>query len=344
MAAESRTQDPGLDVSPLADALRDEPWSFEFFQAVTLLQRLAPERQPVGRFSNPDNEAVRFRGNTSLGFPASSIQGLDWPEDGPPDMMVNFMGLTGPMGILPYCYTELVLERAKAKDYSFQSFLDIFHHRMVSFFHRAWEKYRFPVTHSMGQEDLFEHHLRDLVGLGTPGMENRQAIPDDALLHFAGLIARQARSAEALEQILASYFDVPVEVEEFVGGWYTLDAATQCELGEEDSDSQRLGLGAVVGDELWDQQSRVRIKIGPMALDQYRQFLPDGSAYESLKAITRFFAADEFDFEVQLILRADDVPRCEMGVGDKTAPRLGWITWLKSAPLSRNPNETILNL
>lgn len=344
MATESRTQDLGLEDSPLQDALRDEPWSFEFFQAVTLLQRLSPHRQPVGRFSNPDDEAVRFRGNTALAFPASSIQQIEFPENAPPRMMVNFMGLTGPMGVLPYCYSEMVLERERAKDRSFQSFLDIFHHRMVSFFHRAWEKYRFPVTHSMGEEDLFEHHLRDLIGLGTPGLGHRQSVDDEGLLHFAGLISRQARSAQALEQILTAYFDVPVEVEEFVGGWYTIDAATQCEIGEDDSDSQKLGMGAVVGDEIWDQQSRVRVKLGPMTLEKYRKFLPDGDAYEALKSVTKFFSNDEFDFEVQLILKSEEVPRCQVGANDETAPRLGWITWLKTAPLSRNPNETILNL
>ena len=70
-------------------------------------------------------------------------------------MTVNFMGLTGPLGILPYSYTEFMLERMRAKDSSLQDFLDIFNHRMISFFYRAWEKYRFPVTYCLGDEDRF---------------------------------------------------------------------------------------------------------------------------------------------------------------------------------------------
>jgi type VI secretion system protein ImpH len=345
MAAEIGTPNSGVDNSPIEDVLREEPFSFEFFQAVTLLQRLASHRQAVGRFSNPEDEAIRFRGNPSLGFPASQIQSINFPEgETPADMMVNFMGLTGPQAVLPYPYSELVLERQRAKDHTLQSFLDIFHHRMVSFFHRAWEKYRFPVTHAMGEKDIFEHHLRDLIGLGTEGMKDRQAVCDEGLLHFVSLFAQQSRSAAALEQIINAFFEVPVEVEEFTGAWYRLDSATQCELGEDDSDSQKLGWGAVVGDEIWDQQSRVRIKLGPMPLERYQDFLPDGSAFKPLKALTRFFANDEFDFEIQLILKSEDVPRLEVGAVDATAPRLGWVTWLKSAPLSRDPNETILNL
>jgi type VI secretion system protein ImpH len=344
MATTSRPQTPDLNDSPLAEMLREDPCSFEFFQAVTLLQRLRPDRRPVGRFTNPEDEAVHFGANPSLGFPASQIQQLDWSEDEPARMQVNFMGLTGPMGILPYCYSELMLDRLRSKDRTLLSFLDIFHHRMVSFFYRAWEKYRFPVTYALGEEDLFTHHLRDLVGLGTPGLENRQAVPDEALLHYVGLLAMQSRSSSALEGILGDYFEVPVEVEEFVGAWYDLAPGTECRMDEDESESQQLGGGAVVGDQIWDQQSRARIKLGPMPLERYREFLPDGNAFEPLRAIVRFFANDNIDFEVQLILKREDVPRCQIDLDSQAPPRLGWASWLKSTPLSRDPDDTILNL
>ena len=344
MATTGRTQDSGLKDSALEEVLHEDACSFEFFQAVTLLQRLHSERQPVGRFSKPEEEAVHFRTNNTLAFPASQIQEIDYPEDAPPQMLVNFMGLTGPMGVLPYCYTELILERARAKDRALPAFLDIFNHRMISFFYRAWEKHRFPVTYYLGDEDLFTHHLLDLIGLGTPGLQNRQAVPDDAFLHFAGLFGMQSRSAAALEAIISDYFQVPVEVEQFSGAWYRLDTATQTCMEEDDNDSQQLGGGAVVGDEIWDQRSRVRVKLGPLTLAQYRDFLPEGTAFEPLRALTRFFCNDEFDFEVQLMLARDEAPRCEVGFEGDAAPRLGWVTWLKSAPLDRDPGDTILNL
>lgn len=344
MAAAGGTEDSGLNDSPIETALREDACSFEFFQAVTLLQRLRNDCDLVGRFSNPENEAVHFRTNNGLAFPASQIQEIQDPENVPPQMTVNFMGLTGPMGVLPYCYTELILERTRAKDRSLEAFLDIFNHRLISFFYRAWEKHRFPVTYYLGEEDRFTHYLLDLIGLGTPGLQDRQGVPDHALLHFTGLFGMQSRSAAALEAILSDYFQVPVQVEQFSGAWYRLDPSTQTCMNEADSELEQLGGGAVVGDEIWDQRSRVRVKLGPLTLSQYRDFLPEGTAFEPLRALTKFFSNDEFDFEVQLTLRREEAPRCEVGFEGDAAPRLGWVSWMKSKPLDRDPGDTILNL
>jgi type VI secretion system protein ImpH len=340
MATPGGTQDPSLSESPIAQTLQDDPCSFEFFQAVTLLHWLR-NGLPVGRFSNPEDEAVHFRANNRLVFPASQIQDFEYRDHAPAQMTVNFMGLTGHMGVLPYCYTELILERLREKDTSFASFLNIFNHRIVSLFYRAWEKYRFPVTYYLGEEDRFTHHLFDLIGLGTPGLLHRQAVPDLALLHYVGMLGLQSRSAAALEQILSDYFDVPVEVEQFAGAWYRLDRATLSRMNEGESIPEQLGGGAIVGDEVWDQQSRVCVRLGPLTLERYQDFLPGGAGYEPLKAMTKFFSNDEVDFEVQLIMKRDEVPCCEVGA-EGELPKLGWVSWLKSAPLSRDPEDTIL--
>ena len=91
---------------------------------------------------------------------------------------------------------------------------------------------------------------------------------------------------------------------------------TQCSLSEGSSDSEKLGFGAVVGDEVWNQQSSVRIILGPLSLERYRDFLPDGSCWEPLRAWVRFFSNDEFDFEVKLVLEREKVPACELGAED----------------------------
>ncbi len=344
MAAACGPENPALSDALIAERLYSNPWSFEFFQAVRLLCRMLEERERVGGFSLPNSEAARFRAHPSTVFPASEIQALRTPENQPTTLEVNFMGLFGPQGVLPLYYTELIAERARQRDTALLDFLDIFNHRMISLFYRAWEKYRVPISYERGDEDRVSERLLEFIGLGTPGLQNRQAVADDALIYYSGLLSQQPRSASNLEGLLADYFDVPVEVEQFVGAWYKLDESTQFCMGDANDFSEQLGVGAVVGDEVWDTQGRVRVKIGPIPIARYLDFLPSGAAYPALRAILEFYAGCEIDFEVQLILDRKDVPFCELGAEGDAAPRLGWLTWGRTAPLDRDPGDTILSL
>ncbi len=334
----------GVDQATLAAELLEDPCSFEFFQAVALLQRLRDDRRPVGRFSSPDDELLRFHVNPRLGFPASEIQELEMTEDGHATMMVNFMGLTGPSGVLPHPYSELILERLRAKDRGLASFLDIFNHRAISLFYRAWERSRLQATYGAETMDFFTQYLRDLLGIGTKGLQSRQEIEDEALMHYIALMAMQSRSAVALEQILTDYFEVPVEIQQFNGAWYPLGTSTQCLMNERESVSTQVGTGAVVGDAVWDRQGSVRIRIGPLKMHRYNDFLPGASAYEALGAITKFFSNGCIDFELQLVLDAREVESVELDLDGKRPARLGWTSWAKTAPMHVNPDDAVLAL
>jgi type VI secretion system protein ImpH len=328
----------------LEDRLFAEPYSFEFFQAVRLLRRFYPNQNNVGLQQPPRSEIVRFGVHPSLSFPASEIQELERRPNLPALMRVNFMGVVGPQGLLPIYYTELVIDRLRAKDPTLRDFLDIFHHRIISLFYRVWQKYRFQVAYEQGDGDQFSQYLFSLIGLGAPALQHRQEIDDQGLLCYAGLLAQQPRSALALELILLDYFGVPVRVEQFLGAWYSLDEPSQCNLDDTFFDSQQLGFGAVAGDEIWDPQSRVRIVLGPLPLKSYLDFLPSGSAFSPLRTLVRFYAGDEFDFEVQLILQREQTPACELGAEGPAAPQLGWLSWSKTKDMQADPSQAILQL
>ena len=343
MASPSGTSDSAVAPPRYAavDAvLRKHPQEFQFFQAVRLLERLAPSSAPVGRFVSPGREVVRFSAHVAMGFPASQIQRIEWADTGAPTMVINFLGLAGPSGVLPLYYTELLAARIRAKDRAFASFLDIFNHRMTSLFYRAWEKYRFAIAYERGEHDLFSHHLMDLIGLGTPKLDGRLAVRDDTILYYAGLLAMHTRSVASMERILTDYFEVDVTVEQFVGSWRRLSSSDLCRFDRGTSVSEQLGSGAIVGDEIW-HQSGIRIRMGPLTLREYLDFLPSGTAYEPLRSLAGFISRGELDYEIQLVLKKDDVPRCELGAADG-APRLGWTSWAKTKPLERDAEDTIL--
>ena len=148
MATPGGGSDSPVDLSEVEEQLRKEPYRFEFFQAIRLLERLAPDRKPVGRFTIPSEEVARLGAYPSLSFPASEIQSIDWPEGKPPSLAVNFMGVTGPQGPLPHFYTTLILARLRSGDKTLRDFLDLFHHPCSPFSIRLGKNTasRFPMS------------------------------------------------------------------------------------------------------------------------------------------------------------------------------------------------------
>ncbi len=327
-----------------AERLLREPFAFEFFQAVRLLEALHPDRRPVGREGPPEAEAVRLTAHPDLAFPASQIAALDAdPAGGPPRMAVTFIGLTGPTGVLPPFYTQAVMDRERSggdpERGALRAWLDLFTHRFASLFYRAWAKYRLPVTfeqaaRSGGGPGPIAHAALSLIGLGTPGLAGRlsagpdAAVDDLSLLRYAGLLVAAARPAVGLETLLADYFGVPVRVDQFRGRWLTLEAENQSRLGRR-GQNDRLGAGLMAGRRAWDAQGCFRVRVGPLDYAAFTALLPasGGRRLALLTRLVRFYQRDTLDFEVQLVLRADAVPRLRL-TRDGPGPRLGWNTWL----------------
>jgi len=350
MASESRndgaaltSEQPSVEYTPdfalVRKLLAKEPFRVRFFQAVRLLQRMNPAAKPVGYFLAPHSEAVRFTSRPTLSFPASEIHQSQITEDGQPVLMVEFMGVCAAITIMPHAYTEFLMDRSRNKDHAMEEFLNIFNHRMISLFYRGWEKNRFFVEYERTREDRFSNHMLDLLGMGTGAMRERSRIPDVAYLNYVGLLARHVRSAASLEQVLSDYFEVPVRVEQFTGTWRRLAAENQtCFLGLGGANEQ-LGVGTVAGDEVWDQHGRFSVHIGPMELEKYLRFLPGQEAYHELVSWIRMYTNGFYEAEVHLVLAREDAPSCVLGSRDKTQPRLGLVSWLKTKPLNRDPGD-----
>ncbi len=330
----------------MRELLFREPYRFGFFQAVRLLERIYPNREPVGEAAIPAKEVVRFRNRVSLEFPASQVHDLirRESEDGaspPPEMIVNFLGMIGPQGVLPASYTELILERVRYKDTVLRDFLDMFTHRMVSHFYGAWEKYRFPIAYERGHEDRFTEYLFDLIGLGTKGLRGRMAVPDQALLLYAGMIAQKPHSADSIGSILTDYFGVPVRVESFQGQWLELEKVNLTRIGAANS---QLGKNMIAGDRVWIRQSKFRLRFGPLRLKQFMGFLPRSPGAKAAAQLARFLVGLELDFDMQLVLAAPDVPGVQLGGKAAIPPMLGWTSWLTSAPYPKDADNVVIEV
>jgi type VI secretion system protein ImpH len=344
MASQSGRADPSLD-----QVLFEEGYRFDFFQAVRVLERLNPVRHAVGGDAEPSKEVVRFCALLSLAFPPSSIYEINPSDDGstPAQMIIAFMGLTGPMGVLPRHYTELLLERVRSKDFTLRDFFDLFNHRFVSLFYRAWEKYRLPAAYERARSrpgegyDPFSNALFHFVGMGTGGLQGRLKTGDEALLYYGGLIAQQPRSASALEAMVGDYFGVPVKVQQFAGGWLSLERANRTSIGLRGSNNL-LGNSAILGTKFWDQQAAFTVRIGPLNFHQFHEFLPCDRAFAPLVDLVRFFVGSTLDFDIRLVLKASEVPACELARPGPRSPRLGWSSWLKTHEFTRDTSDARL--
>lgn len=337
MATPRRQSNPSV-----AETLYDKPYSFEFYQAVRLLHWLndhgadvqSGEQAPSGRA----RDAVRFSAQLSLETPAGEIYDLGpgVPAQGdklakPPKMTVTFLGLTGPNGALPVHYTELLLERRfRNRDRTLQEFLDIFNHRLTSQFYQAWAKYHVFVDWERQTREGFLRYLLDLVGMGADSLRNRLesnklGIRDQALAYYSGILAQHPHSAEGLASIVSDYFRVPTEIVQFQGRWMQLPHDQCTRLGVSECG---LGEGAMLGTVVWEQQSKFRIRIGPLNQQEFRTFMPNGSAFVSLARFGNFYAGTSLDFDVQVAIKRSDVPFCVLGGQGEFAAHLGWSTWL----------------
>lgn len=324
--------------------LAAEPYQFSFFQAIRLLERIFPDREPIGLDSIPAQEVARLRSAVSLAFPASEIADLQLPLNcestaaSPVDMTVAFMGLGGPLGVLPTCYTEELVTLARNKETALAEFFDLFNHRLISFFYRAWEKYHFLVGFERNGADLLTSSLCHLVGLGTQTLRNRLSVPDHTFLYYGGLVTQSPPSSIALEAMVGDYFGIPVEVIPNIGKWFELEPDGVTALGVT---ACTLGVDMIAGSRIWDQQSTFRLRLGPLSWPEYSSFLPNGSRYRPLHDLARLYVGMEFTFEVQLVLKAKDVPdfSCQPELGGCF---LGWTTWLKSAEFENDDDQVIL--
>jgi type VI secretion system protein ImpH len=336
------------DALTFLDAVSREPYRYDFYQTLRRLECLYADKPLWGTALRPIDEAVRFGQEPELIFSPAPFSALDLGRDGaPPRLMVRLFGLLGPNGPLPLHITEYARERLRhAGDPALCRFLDVFHHRFIALFYRAWAQAQPQVNRDRPGQDRFRVYVGSFVGIAPDSLRDRDSVSDLARLFHSGTLVRQVRNAEGLAQIVTEFFDVKARVEEFVPHWLVLEPATRTRLGRVGTG---LADGAVLGRRVWDRQSKFRLHLGPLTLDEYQSFLPatvrggriarDGKRLRELVDWVRFYLSFELDWDVRLHLKPDEVPTLQLGV----AGQLGWTTWLGRRRTRENAADLILD-
>jgi type VI secretion system protein ImpH len=306
-------------------ALAEAPYRYDFYQTLRRIECLYDTNPRWGHALRPVDEPVRLGQDPDLAFAPASIASFETGQNGrPPRLQVRLFGLLGPNGPLPLHITEYARERLRhAGDATLSRFLDLLHHRFLTLFYRAWAQAQPHVNRDRPKDDRFAAYVGAFLGVSPPAFRDRDTLPDLAKLFHVGALIRQSRSREGLTAILAHFFRVPVQIQEFVGQWMILgEQERTCLKGE----SARLGSGAVLGSRVWDRQNKFQVCLGPLTFAQYQSFLPGGPMLRKLVDWVRLYLSFELDWDVRLRLDKSEVPSLTLGGGG----RLGWTTWLGS--------------
>ncbi len=332
----SRSAAPDVD---LLKALEAAPFEHGFLQAVRRLESLNPDKPRIGYSLRPKEDPIRLGQEPYLAFAPATLAGLAPSNDiRPARLDVRFFGLFGPNGPLPLHLTEYARERMRnADDPTLARFADIFHHRLLTLFYRAWAAAQPAVSMDRPEADRFGTYVATLFGLGMPSLAARDALPDLAKLHYAGHLACQSRHADGLEQMLADFFKLSVRIVEFIGEWLTLAEEYRWRLGDT-PETGALGLTTVVGERVWERHQKFRIVIGPVGFADYQRLLPGGDALRRLRALVRNYVGEEFNWDLNLLLRKEEVPTVELG----SLGQLGWTTWLDTEGREQDADDLLL--
>lgn len=346
--------------SSVVQRLLEQPHRFELIQAMRMLD-LWFRKSGVAQ-DEALTRYVRFQNSISMSFPASQIEALSAHAD--TDLPVNsdralqaalaarqlkyiritpaYFGFLGASGVMPYRYTEDIAAQIQTKKYEgSRAFFDVFSNRIMALRYQAWAKYRVRQSADASGSDALLP-----IQLAIGGARSRPTsavtdsdVSDEVPAYYAAMLRQRPASAKVIAAVLTEYFDAPFEVIQFVGKWDAPEQNSLCMAGKQNS---TLGMGAMLGARCWERNSRVELRIGPLSMSQYEDFLPAASGCKALVKLLSLFSLPTLEFQMRLVLRADEVK--PIALGAPTCARLGMGAFLVTAPQPVECDDLVYHL
>ncbi len=291
-------------------AFKDTPEKYHIFQALRLIEAAYADKPRLGRSRRPSQDAIRLKQRVDMGFASSTVARFA-PKDAQTgdagELSQHMFGLFGPNGPLPLHLTEYAYNREHSfRDPTFKAFADMFHHRMLSLFYRAYASGE-PTSSfdRKGEADRFAEKVAAFAGLKGVALADRDAMPDLAKLRYAGRLSHGTRNEEGLLALISGFFGAPATMESFVGTWLELDPKDIWELGNPHKPA-KLGQSCSIGSRVWTRQAKFRFRVGPVGLAEYKRLLPGGDSLKRLKALVNNYMGEAMMWDMNLVLKAGE--------------------------------------
>ena len=389
-----RHQKPNIN---LKQEVLDNATRFEFFEAARLLSIIAGPDGPVSSLSestgveedkaadgfsndelslkpetpqkkrpahhNTKDLKVRFRSAATKNFPAGEIQKLE-KEGDLIELFTNVIGLFGPTGVLPHLDKDLV--SGGSPNLLLRDFLDIFNTRIIKLFYEAWKANRQDIMLEMYQRKLAKREdsctmlLLSVCGYGLSQTRDQHLFPDEVFAASAGLLSRNVRPASGIRRCIASQFNVPVSVKEFIKERLYLPREIQTRIASDGTGHNVLGRTAILGRSVPAHRQRFEVQLGPLNRYEFEMLCPfdntlamqdeqkqvddiretgeqkQNIAFRRLVDLIKSVLGRPLDFDIRFEVTAEAVLGTQLG---KT--RLGFDSWVTSKPTEDNRSDTM---
>ncbi len=339
--------------------LSQAPWQFDLFQTLRRIDAQAGEFYRLGTAPLPRHEPLRLGQKASMVFAPSTISTVRQLENSNLyEMLIYSFGLFGPNGPLPLHLTEYTYSREyNYHDSTLGAFVNLFHHRLILLFYRAWANAQPTSSLDRPDKQSFCHYLDCLVGTGLPAQQNfnhantDNSPPEDdatntnniinhhARYALAGHLSRQGRSAEGLRKILVFYFNVPVKIIQNIPQWLKTEAQDQARLAA-GRHIPHLGKSAILGIAVYDIQHKFRIELGPLTQAEYDMFLPGQPKSQQVCDWVYQYLGIEYAWDIKLILSQSEITQMHLS---ETTIKLGFNSWLGKTQKPTHYDDLIYN-
>lgn len=313
----------------------EELYQQGFAPLLRYLDANAPLAARIGYSVSPKQDCARFGQTPLLHFHSSAFTQVKFEtENGSYKLKNSYWGMLGINGPLPTHLTEYAIERNyRLKDKTFTEFLDVFNHRFISLFYRAWADAEPCVSHDREQHDGFKDKVNALSGEESPAQD---AFNQNKHVHqyLAGLFSQKNRSSTVLSQLLSEFLSLDVSIKPFAGRWYDLNAQELTRLGEKNS---TLGVDCIAGARTFQRSFNFAITIGPVDYSEYLGLLNNNQRLESIIELTQKAVGQEYEFTIDIVLKPYQTKPSQLGT-----TRLGINSWCQDKSNHLTQHDPIL--
>lgn len=317
---------------------------YDFYQLVRILKYFKGKKDVFSE--QIGNSFPYFSSSTQNNFPIQQVINVNKHKDHVNVIKVSFIGLVGNKGILPFHYTEKILQTIHHGNYGLQVFFDLFNNKIISLLYSAWEKNHCYASYKAKEKyftnkDSFGYALSSIAGINADYIPSRLKLEKELFAYYANIFNKQNKNALSLENFLSEYFTLPIKILQFHGEWLSIThEKTIISINKAVNNFQQIGCNTILGNRQWSIQHNFRIYIGPVTYDQFILMQPKSTLVNELIKLTRLYISPELSFDMQIELLAQEVPYFIFNLNKPK--QLGWNTWLINKPMMKKANQLII--